>query len=296
MNKVLLSSIACAMTLAVSGCALDQMSKSQIGTGAGAIIGGLIGQNNGGAVGALVGAAVGGGIGYLIGSDMDEEDRKALAEKTAQNIDTMQTGQTIAWKSERTGNEAVMKVARISEEQKSVSMPTASQIHIPANTVLLNASYQANTNATIYTETNINSASVGILPKGTVAKVVGKTSDGTWLIVSRKDTAIGFIQARQLTAYNAQPKVPTMTLQKAPPRTQEKNTTTVVDLDTLPAQTIAKSVKKPAFDLDAIEVKQQTAMVTTECKTLTYDINAKGKQSQETAKACKAPNGTWELG
>lgn len=47
MNKVLLSSIACVMTLAVSGCALDQMSKSQIGTVVGAISGGLIGQNNG---------------------------------------------------------------------------------------------------------------------------------------------------------------------------------------------------------------------------------------------------------
>lgn len=92
MDKVLLSSISSAKTLVVPECALNQISRPQLS--AGALVGGLIGQNSGGAVGVLLGSAIGGSIGYLIGSDMYEDHRKALAEKTAQNIDTMHTAQT----------------------------------------------------------------------------------------------------------------------------------------------------------------------------------------------------------
>ena len=289
MNKVLLSSIACAMTFAVSGCALDQMSKSQIGTGAGAIIGGLIGQNNGGAVGALVGAAVGGGIGYLIGSDMDEEDRKALNKKTQESLDQMQSGQSVAWKSDRTDSQANIKVTEIKEESKPVEVASATQITIPPNFKVLNKTYQATSNAKIYTSTSSSSSVVGTLSKNKTAKVMGKTQDGNWLLVSRNGVVVGFINASDAKVY-----VPP--LAKATTSAPVVAKAEIADLDAMPSKELSKGVKTVAFDLDAIETKNTKTTASVECKMLEVDVKSSKGTKQDSTKACKTPSGTWELG
>lgn len=288
-NNVLAFTIAGVLAVGTSGCAVDQMSKSQIGTGAGAIIGGLIGQNNGGAMGAIVGAAIGGGIGYLIGSDLDEQDRKALNQKTQESLDQMQNGQSVAWKSDRTDSQANIKVTEVKEESKTVEVASATQITIPPNFKVLNKTYQATNNTKIYTSTSNSSNVVGTLSKYKTAKVMGKTQDGNWLLVSRNGVVVGFISASDAKVYVS-------TVAKAATSAPVASKAEVADLDAMPSKEVSKGVKTVAFDLDAIETKKTNTTANVECKMLEIDVKSSKGTKQDTTKACKTPTGTWELG
>lgn len=75
-NLITLSLIAItAVSILVSSCAMNRTKKGAlIGTGGGAIIGGVIGRASGNtALGALIGATVGGATGAIIGNKMDKQ-------------------------------------------------------------------------------------------------------------------------------------------------------------------------------------------------------------------------------
>jgi surface antigen len=93
---VLLSSI-----VFLSGC-LNELSKSDSGTGIGAVLGGVLGSQigNNKTTGILIGAAVGGLVGRIIGKYMDDNDRQ----KVAQSLDESPSGKTTAWTNQKTGN------------------------------------------------------------------------------------------------------------------------------------------------------------------------------------------------
>ena len=302
MKKQLLSvAIAVCLTAGVSGCALDQMSKQDIGTGIGVLAGAVIGSKvgDGGAAGIAIGAAVGGLLGNRIGAHLDEEDRKALAAQTAQNLETMKAGEAMTWKSDRTGNTATVKVSEAKDEQKQIDIPTASAITVPANVKLVQKTYQATKDTTIYTQTSNSSNIVGTRGKNKTTNVMGKTEDGQWLLVSRKGVLVGFVSANNLKAYA--PPVPVVktaqaTTTKSVAAAPVTPAVIVADLDAMPAKEVTKSTKTAAFDLDAIDVKKQSTTASVECKTLTYDIKTKDSTTKETGKACKTASGTWDLG
>lgn len=297
MKKQLLSvAIAVCLTVGVTGCALDQMSKQDIGTGIGVLAGAVIGSKvgDGGAAGIAIGAAVGGLLGNRIGAHLDEEDRKALAAQTAQNLETLKTGEAMTWKSDRTGSTATVQVSEAKDEQKQIDIPAASAITVPANVKLVQKTYQATKDTTIYTQASNNANIVGTLGKNKTTNVMGKTEDGQWLLVSRKGVLVGFVSANNLKAYS--PPAPAVKTAQATTTTPATPAVAVADLDAMPSKEVTKSTKTAAFDLDAIDVKKQSTTASVECKTLTYDIKSKDKTSQETGKACKTPNGTWDLG
>lgn len=297
MKKQLLPvAIAVCLTVGVTGCALDQMSKQDIGTGIGVLAGAVIGNKvgDGGAAGIAIGAAVGGFLGNRIGAHLDEEDRKALAAQTAQNLETLKTGEAMTWKSDRTGSTATVQVSEAKDEQKQIDIPTASAITVPANVKLVQKTYQATKDTTIYTQTSNSSNIVGTLGKNKTTNVMGKTEDGQWLLVSRKGVLVGFVSANNLKVYT--PPAPAVKTAQATTVKPAAPSVAVADLDAMPSKEVTKSTKTAAFDLDAIDVKKQSTTASVECKTLTYDIKTKDNTSQETGKACKTPNGTWDLG
>lgn len=86
----------------LAGC--ETMSSNEaIGTGAGAVLGGLggslIGSGSGRTAATIGGVVLGGMVGNAIGKRMDENDRK----KMSQALDTNAPGQPSAWKNETTG-------------------------------------------------------------------------------------------------------------------------------------------------------------------------------------------------
>lgn len=105
MKRNILSSIALATVLSVTGCATYQGPQEQTGMVIGGILGGVLGDQVGGGhgrtaaiiAGTLAGAAIGGAIGH----NMDETDRM----RTAQTLETVRTGVPSRWNNPDTGND-----------------------------------------------------------------------------------------------------------------------------------------------------------------------------------------------
>ena len=89
--KQILTSAACVILLAASGCSTTEESTgygAAAGAGAGALIGGLAGGGDGWWIGALAGSAVGAASGYLIGSQIEDEEteeQRKVAQQQEQN-------------------------------------------------------------------------------------------------------------------------------------------------------------------------------------------------------------------
>lgn len=103
LSNIVLICVSCAMFL--TSCAGN---KQGVGTGIGAVAGGLLGAQFGKGPGKLLavglGAVAGGLIGNAIGKNMDDTD-KMMAEKTSQQaLESSPSGQSIAWKNPDNGH------------------------------------------------------------------------------------------------------------------------------------------------------------------------------------------------
>jgi surface antigen len=101
-NAMIGMSLAC--VLALSGCGDGQIRNQEVGTGVGAVLGGLLGAQVGGGQGQLAAVAAGTLLGaYLggnVGRSMDETDRL----KTHRTLEATPTGQNSTWQNPDTGN------------------------------------------------------------------------------------------------------------------------------------------------------------------------------------------------
>jgi surface antigen len=112
-----------------AGCAeLDKLSQEQIGTGLGALAGGvggaLVGTQTGSRTGQIIAAVVGvvGGawVGNRIGAYLDERDRKRAAEAAQQ---ATVTGQPQVWQSPDSGVSGKAEVVKTKTTQQKVAVP-----------------------------------------------------------------------------------------------------------------------------------------------------------------------------
>lgn len=107
------------LALGLAGCNTPQMGQREsIGTGVGALAGGIIGASIGGnagqrIVGGLVGAAIGGFIGNRIGAYLDEQDRRNMASITNA---AFASGGTRSFSNRRTGVRGTARVVNTSTQ------------------------------------------------------------------------------------------------------------------------------------------------------------------------------------
>lgn len=91
------------------------LSKENIGTGAGALLGGLAGSQVGGGSGRLwatgAGALLGALVGSEVGASLDRADR-AYLNQANQKARSAPIGETISWDNPRTGNRGVVTPVR----------------------------------------------------------------------------------------------------------------------------------------------------------------------------------------
>lgn len=101
MNKALISGLALAFTLGLSGC----QSNQQVGTVTGGVLGGALGTQVGSGTGRyaaiIAGTLIGGYLGGEIGKNMDENDRW----RSQNALETYPTHQTSSWHNPDTGND-----------------------------------------------------------------------------------------------------------------------------------------------------------------------------------------------
>ena len=103
------------------GCQHSNLSKTSLGTGVGAVIGGLSGKmlGNGKNEVALIGAVAGGWIGNRIGEYLDEQDKQRLAQSSQEAI---RTGKTQTWKNPETNNSGQVEVIDERQEETNVKV------------------------------------------------------------------------------------------------------------------------------------------------------------------------------
>lgn len=101
MRKILTSTIAIAVSISLVGC--SNMSKQDVGTVSGGVIGGLVGSQFGQGGGQMlaigVGTLAGALIGGAIGKNMDETDKL----KMSQALESHNVGQPAYWQNAKTG-------------------------------------------------------------------------------------------------------------------------------------------------------------------------------------------------
>ncbi len=97
MKKLVIACVLTAATLNLAGC---DASKADIGTGSGAVIGGLLGSQFGKGSGQILaigaGALAGGFLGHAIGQNMDNTDRVQMQQ-------ALQSQQQSSWYNQNTG-------------------------------------------------------------------------------------------------------------------------------------------------------------------------------------------------
>lgn len=102
LKKILITTITLFTTLCFVGC--TNMSKQDVGTVSGGVLGGLVGSQFGKGGGQLLavgaGALAGAFIGGAIGKSMDDTDRL----KMNQTFESNQVGQPAYWQNQKTGS------------------------------------------------------------------------------------------------------------------------------------------------------------------------------------------------
>lgn len=111
MKKQFLTVVALAAIglVGLTGCETmqGQGNKQMIGTGAGAIVGGLAGAQFGSGKGQLVGAGIGTLLGALVGSEIGSSLDKAdlaYANRAQQTAYNARVGETVSWNNPDSGN------------------------------------------------------------------------------------------------------------------------------------------------------------------------------------------------
>jgi len=96
------------VSMMVSGCQDGAMSKQGVGTGLGAVAGGLlgstVGKGNGRTAAILLGAVGGAFAGNAIGASLDRADRAYYNNTTTSSLESVPSGQTSTWKNPDSGN------------------------------------------------------------------------------------------------------------------------------------------------------------------------------------------------
>lgn len=276
-----------------SGCANlaenEWVNKENIGTlvgvTAGVLIGSQIGDGNGRTAAMIAGALAGGYLGKTIGAKLDERDRQALAQQTQQALQYAQDGQSSQWDSTHSGASATITPVKTETMQRQVAVKRAPQIQPVANMTLINKPYRAIKSANVRSAPNVNAQKVGNLPVETTFTAIGRT-ENDWIMVGRRGVTVGYVYAPLVAQIQTAP---------SQGRASQAVADTATDLDNLDlAGASSKGIDLDAIDLDAVPLEQQVAAQTT-CRTLNYDVSAKGSHETQTVKACQAVDGAWEL-
>lgn len=120
MKKIFLPALLCT-ALALTGCeTAPTMNKQTVGTGAGAVIGGILGSKVGKGSGQLwatgAGALLGALVGSEIGKSLDKADMMYLNRAQTQ-AHSAPVGQTISWENPDTGHGGTFTPTKVGTEQ-----------------------------------------------------------------------------------------------------------------------------------------------------------------------------------
>lgn len=252
-----------------------------VGTAAGILVGSQVGGGSGRTAAMIAGAMAGGYLGKTIGAKLDAQDREALAVQTQQALQHASDGQATQWSSTHSDAKATITPIKTETVERQVAIKRTPKVQPVANMTLINQPYRALKSANVRNAPDLNADKVAGLPTGTTFTAIGRT-DNDWIMVGRRGVTIGYVYAPLVAKVEAQ-------------TAQTAKADTATDLDSIDVATASsKGIDLDAVDFDALPVEQPVTAQTT-CRTIQYDVTTQGSNEVETAKACQASDGAWEL-
>lgn len=238
-RSLLAASIATSLLI---GCA----TQGETGATVGALVGAVIGHAIGGDRGAILGAALGGGIGFSIGKNMDEADRKKLAEARAQ---AAQANVTQTFYSPSVKATVVVEPSRTYVSPKKQGLVFDQDMQVVPMTVLVASSETTYVDTPIYASPDYNRSPKLLVIKGSEIQRIAVVDGTDWYVVGQGDYGMGYVHkdyfdqkivaatataaAKEEQAKLAQLKPPKP--DKKPPSTKKTKTTKPAKADTVTA-------------------------------------------------------------
>lgn len=194
MGRTRTKRIGAALLLATLSTGCADMSKQEIGTLAGAVIGGVVGHKLGGREGAAVGLLVGGLLGNRFGAYLDDEDRKQLAALETAALDTGQSGSFTARKSG--AKVSVAASAATMEARKPFVLAES----LAETTLVLveSASFDAYVDTPLFGGIDEKAVPRMVIPKGSRFQVAANVQNEAWAVVGDSNVGVGYVPMRYL--------------------------------------------------------------------------------------------------
>lgn len=268
----------------LSGCATNgtSLNNQTIGTGIGAVIGGVagtfVGDGAGKALAILVGTTVGGFVGNQVGAWLDEKDQAAINQASANALVSAPTGQDVVWRNPENGNTAIITPkAPVVEERKIAMVRSKTMAPLP-KLDLIGETWDAKKSAKVRIAPSTNGEVVTSLKTGDKFTAVGKVVGEDWIVIARGKRTIGYISSKVVGKVELSPIV------------------SADNLSVRKASNIDAIEKDRAIDLDAAETVAQVVVANASCRVVDVKVSSQdGQNSNSSTKACKAADGAWEV-
>ena len=169
------------------GCA----TQGETGAVMGALVGAAIGKAVGGDRGAVfLGAALGAGVGFSIGRNMDESDRKKLAEARAQ---AARWNGTQTFYSPSVKANVVVEPSRTYVSTKKEELLFDKDMQVVPMTVLVSSVEAAYVDTPIYLSPDYNRGPKLLVAKGSEIRRIAFVDGTDWFVVGQGDYGMGYV-------------------------------------------------------------------------------------------------------
>lgn len=300
-NKIIIFSVGLILVL-VSGCQSNSFKKEDIGTAAGAIVGGLLGSRVGGGSGryvaAAVGAIAGAYLGNMIGSWMDTQDQQDLAAVGGGALDTAGDGETVTWKNPDTGLAVTATPTATKEMSRDVQVLRLKSVE-RRDLEIIGEPYVARSSSKLRAGPTVDSSVVGGLRQGenfeAIGRVIGATYKGDgWIAVGKSGgKLVGYVW-EPLVVASTEPAASTRTALTTRDDIQRENQEQAKEPIDLDALDIRVADESGGTDLDAL-FEADTITANTRCRDMDVTAEKGSQDGSSSITACKAPNGAWEI-
>lgn len=201
--------------------------KHEAGAAIGSVVGGVAGNRLGGEdnrmIGTAVGAAAGGLAGSWIGCHLQKGDQRR-AEQARQKA--LAEDRTQSWSNPETGASGEVRVRRpisATPAQQTQARSLASMRFLPGVDVehryeKLTGQYRVLKTSNLRAGSSTATRILGKLTPGEVVSVSGKSLDRPWYLITRNDTAVGYVHSSLVSANhspNSSTRVATTTTSSA---------------------------------------------------------------------------------
>ncbi len=254
--------ITCVLVASLLGCKQTGLTKTQMGTGGGALFGALggkiFGKGKNEALYIAGGALAGGWIGHKIGQYLDEQDKQKLAQSSH---DAIETGETQTWSNPETKNSGQVAVVDDRQEEANVKVRVLKdRVEEVPPLDMVGQRYSLTSNANLRGGPSNNYKVLTTLKKGVVVDAIGKVQGKSWMMVGQNQVGNGFIHSSLMA----------------------------------PAPEDAALTDTAQQETPAGEIAEESVVVNRTCRTVRQTVTlADGTVQEEEITACKGPNG-WE--